>query len=158
MRQKRPDLPSPASLVRTQYCERVAVTAFNNSFHFSGSHGNFKYMGLTELHLHLEGTIDRETVMLLDPSLSRTDVDAAWSFGDFAGFIQCFKFAAQRLRGPEDYGLVTRRMMESLAAQNVEYAEVTLSAGVILWRELEFGAVWNRIREAPKGKMDGFRS
>ena len=107
-------------------------------------------MGLTELHLHLEGTIDRETVMMLDPSLGRADVDAAWGFTDFAGFIQCFKFAAQRLRGPEDYALVTRRMMESLAAQNVEYAEVTLSAGVILWREFEFGAVWNAIREAQK--------
>lgn len=150
MREKGPDLPRASHLVRAEYCEGIPVPTFNNSFHFGGSHGNFKYMALTELHLHLEGTIDRETVLLLDPSVSRADVDAAWSFSDFAGFIRCFKFAAQRLRGPEDYALVTRRMMQSLGGQDVEYAEVTLSAGVVLWREMHFGEVWNAIRQAQK--------
>ncbi len=107
-------------------------------------------MALTELHLHLEGTIDRETVMMLDPSLTRAEVDAAWAFDNFAGFIQCFKFVAQRLRGPDDYGLVTRRMMQALAEQGVSYAEVTLSAGVVLWREFEFDEVWRAIREAQR--------
>jgi hypothetical protein len=57
-------------------------------------------MALSELHVHLEGTVDRETVMLLDPSVSPEEVDQAWQFTDFAGFISCFKFVAQRLRGP----------------------------------------------------------
>ena len=111
-------------------------------------------MALTELHLHLEGTIDRDTVMMLDPSLTREAVNAVWTFDNFAGFIQCFKFVVQRLRGPDDYALVTRRMMRALSRQGVNYAEVTLSAGVVLWREFEFDAVWRAIREAQK---DAFR-
>src|SRR5580704_3991080 len=94
--------------------ERVTVITARNRFQFGGGHGTFKYrlsMGLTELHLHLEGTVDRQTVMLLDPALSRETVDAAWNFTDFAGFISCFKFVAQRMKGSEDYALVTRRMM-----------------------------------------------
>ncbi|HWE51971.1 MAG TPA: adenosine deaminase [Bryobacteraceae bacterium] len=104
----------------------------------------------TELHLHLEGTVDRKTVRMLDPALTAEAVDAVWSFSDFAGFISCFKFVAQRLRGPEDYALVTRRMMEALAAQGVTYAEVTLAAGVVLWRGFDFDAVWRAVRESQR--------
>lgn len=107
-------------------------------------------MGRTELHLHLEGTVDRETLMLLDPGVTREAVDAAWGFTDFAGFLECFKFIAQRLRGPRDYGLITRRMMESLAQQGITYAEVTLGAGVVLWRGFDFHSVWRAIREAQR--------
>lgn len=105
---------------------------------------------MTELHLHLEGTVDRETLMLLDPGVTREAVDAAWAFTDFAGFLECFKFVAKRLRGPRDYALITRRMMESLARQGVTYAEVTLGAGVVLWRGFDFHSVWRAIREAQK--------
>jgi aminodeoxyfutalosine deaminase len=107
-------------------------------------------MALTELHLHLEGTVDRKTVMALDPSLTRDEVDSVWSFTDFTGFLNCFKFIVQRLRGPADYALITRRMIESLSGQGIGYAEVTLSAGVILWRGFEFDVVWRAIRQAQK--------
>jgi adenosine deaminase/aminodeoxyfutalosine deaminase len=107
-------------------------------------------MALTELHVHLEGTVDRETALLLDPSLTKEAIDTAWAFRDFAGFIGCFKFVAQRLKGPGDYALVTRRMVEGFARQGIGYAEVTLSAGVILWRGFDFDTVWRAIREAQK--------
>jgi aminodeoxyfutalosine deaminase len=131
-----------------EYAERVAVVSTNDCFHFGGSHGNFDYMGLSELHLHLEGTVDRETLMLLDPLLTQEEVDNCWSFNGFTGFLDCFKFIATRLRGPADYGLITRRMIESLGRQGVSYAEVTLGAGVVLWRGFDFDAVWQAIREA----------
>jgi adenosine deaminase/aminodeoxyfutalosine deaminase len=105
-------------------------------------------MALTELHLHLEGTIDRETVRLLDPTLTHEEIARFWAFKDFTGFLNCFKFVAQRLRCPADYGLITRRMIESLARQEIEYAEVTLGAGVVLWLGYDFDAVWRAIREA----------
>ncbi len=88
--------------------------------------------------------------MLLDPGVTREAVDAAWNFTDFAGFLQCFKFIAQRLRGPRDYALITRRMMESLSRQGITYAEVTLGAGVVLWRGFDFHSVWRAIREAQR--------
>jgi adenosine deaminase/aminodeoxyfutalosine deaminase len=107
-------------------------------------------MALTELHVHLEGTVDRETALLLDPALTPEAVGRAWSFNDFAGFIGCFKFVAQRLKGRADYALITRRMVESFALQGIGYAEVTLGAGVILWRGFDFDDVWRAIREAQK--------
>ena len=100
--------------------------------------------------LHLEGTVDRKTLMLLDPCVTREQVDRIWAFTDFAGFLECFKFIAQRLRGPADYALITRRMIEALARQGVTYAEVTLGAGVVLWRGFDFGTVWRAIREAQR--------
>ncbi|MEP6714751.1 MAG: adenosine deaminase family protein, partial [Terriglobia bacterium] len=43
-----------------------------------------------------------------------------------------------------------RRMIESLAGQGIGYAEVTLAAGVVLWRGFDFDAVWREIRQAQK--------
>jgi adenosine deaminase/aminodeoxyfutalosine deaminase len=105
-------------------------------------------MGFAELHLHLEGTVDRETVIMLDPSLTRDEVDRVWGFTDFAGFLDCFKFVARRLRGPADYALITRRMMEQLSRQGITYAEVTLGAGVVQWLGFNFDTVWRAIRAA----------
>jgi adenosine deaminase/aminodeoxyfutalosine deaminase len=130
--------------------ESVAVISPNDCFHFGSVHENFDYMALAELHVHLEGTVDRETVMELDPGLTREEVASVWAFTDFGGFLNCFKFIAQRLRGPEDYALITRRMIESMAGHGISYAEVTLAAGVILWRGFDFDAVWRAIREAQK--------
>lgn len=107
-------------------------------------------MGFTELHLHLEGTVDRETVMMLDPAVTREEADRVWGFTDFAGFLDCFKFVAKRLRGPADYALITHRMMEKLWRQNITDAEVTVGAGVVLWLGYDFDAVWRAIRAAQK--------
>ncbi len=107
-------------------------------------------MVLTELHLHLEGTVDRATVKLLDPCLTDEEVSNLWAFRDFGGFLTCFKFVAQRIRGPQDYALITRRMIEALARQGIRYAEVTLGAGVVLWRGFDFDAVWRAIRESQR--------
>src|SRR4051794_5765399 len=101
----------------TQHAESIAVISTNDRFHFRRVHGNFDYMALTELHLHLEGTVDRDTVLMLDPHVSREEVDHMWKFTNFPGFIDCFKFIAQRLNTPADYALVTHRMIESLARQ-----------------------------------------
>lgn len=88
--------------------------------------------------------------MILDPCVARERVDEIWSFTDFTGFLDCFKFIAQRLRGPADYALITRRMIESLSSHGVSYAEVTLGAGVVLWRGFDFRTVWRAIREAQR--------
>jgi adenosine deaminase/aminodeoxyfutalosine deaminase len=107
-------------------------------------------MGFSELHLHLEGTVDRDTVMMLDPSLTQEEVDRVWAFTDFSGFLDCFKFVARRLRGPSDYALVTHRMIEALARQDISYAEVTIGAGVVQWLGYDFDSVWRAIRAAQK--------
>jgi len=100
-----------------------------------------------ELHLHLEGSVEPETLRELDPALAAEEVRARYRYPNFAGFIESFKWVIQRLRGPADYALVARRLMERLARENVRYAEITISAGVMLWRGQEFAPVYEALRE-----------
>ncbi|MGO4883712.1 MAG: adenosine deaminase [Bryobacteraceae bacterium] len=101
-----------------------------------------------ELHLHLEGSIEPETMQALDPALSSDAVRALYSFKDFSGFIETYKSVAARLRTPESYALVTRALLGRLMAENIQYAEITLSAGVVLWKGQDFGPIYAAIREA----------
>src|SRR5207245_1169689 len=48
--------------------------------------------------------------------------------------IEVFKWVTSFLREPQDYACVVRDLAEHLLAQNVVYAEVTLSVGVMLLR------------------------
>src|ERR1700691_3881536 len=85
-----------------------------------------------ELHLHLEGSVEPETMRELDPALTPEAVRAMYRFHDFQGFIQAYKSVVERLRAPEDYARITRALLRRLIAENVQYAEITLSAGVVL--------------------------
>jgi aminodeoxyfutalosine deaminase len=104
-----------------------------------------------ELHLHLEGAVEPETLHELDPSTPLEDLRALYSYSDFEGFLRAFGAVVKRLRTPADYALITRRLLERLAAQNVRYAEITLAAGVVLWKEQEFGPIFEAVREAAEG-------
>src|SRR5579864_5435231 len=99
-------------------------------------------MPKAELHLHLEGSVEPATMQVLAPGLSADAIRAMYHFTDFDGFIQTFKAVVQQLRAPRDYALVARRMVASLAAQNVRYAEVIFSAGVVLWKQQEVAPIF----------------
>jgi adenosine deaminase/aminodeoxyfutalosine deaminase len=101
-----------------------------------------------ELHLHLEGSVEPESMQELDPSLSVEAIRAMYRFRDFQGFIQAYKSVVERLRTPEDYAHITRALLQRLIAEHVQYAEITLSAGVVLWKGQEFAPVYAAVREA----------
>ena len=101
-----------------------------------------------ELHLHLEGSVEPETMRELDPALSVEAVRAMYRFRGFQGFIEAYKWVVERLRTPEDYARITRALLARLAQEKVQYAEITLSAGVVLWKEQDFAPVYDAVRQA----------
>lgn len=107
-----------------------------------------------ELHLHLEGSIEPETVVELDPSLSLDAVREVYQYNGFPGFLKSYIWVVRRLTEAQHYALITRRLLESLQRQNVLYAEITLSAGVILWKEQNLAEIYQAIRaEAEKSPV-----
>jgi aminodeoxyfutalosine deaminase len=96
-------------------------------------------MPKAELHLHLEGSIEPATAVQLAARhgivISEAEVRERYSPGDFTKFLEAFKWATSFLRTPADYALITERLADYLLAQNVVYAEVTLSIGVMLLRK-----------------------
>ena len=108
-------------------------------------------MPKSELHLHLEGAVEPETLHELDPATPIEELRAIYDYTDFDGFLKAFGAVGKRLRTPEDYALVTRRLLERLDAQNVRYAEIILAAGVVLWKGQEFGPVFDAVRDAAAG-------
>src|SRR3954467_7073680 len=112
-----------------------------------------------ELHLHLEGTVEPATLLELaerhpEPfsppantrykDVSEIDltqpgaIDKLYQYDDFKGFLTAFKAVSEQMRAPEDFELVTYKMMERLRGEGVLHAEVYGSAGIIQWRGQQF--------------------
>jgi aminodeoxyfutalosine deaminase len=115
-----------------------------------------------ELHLHLEGSIAPETVVQLAArygvAVTVEEVAARYRYSDFAGFIEAYKWVTSFLRRPADYRLIAEELFGRLIEENVIYAEVTLSGGVMLRRgqdvEANFAAL---VGEAERAAAKGLR-
>ena len=113
-----------------------------------------------ELHLHLEGSIEPATLLELrqrhgmeDASLDK--VEQLYNYTDFNGFLMAFKDVTGHLRTPDDYELITYRLMERLRSENVLHAEVFISVGVCLWRKQDFPAIFEGLeRGRERGEKD----
>jgi len=111
-----------------------------------------------ELHLHLEGSLSPATLRELARGRGgmesqveqwiREREQREYRYATFADFIEAFKFVALLLETPKDYALATVRLMEWLAEQNVKYAEITLAAGVVLWKRQQLDPIYEAVRAA----------
>jgi adenosine deaminase/aminodeoxyfutalosine deaminase len=105
-----------------------------------------------ELHLHLEGSVRPETLLELSRAKGRLRKETedwisqrtrrGFRYSSFKEFLKAFKLVALLLETPSDYALITSRLMEWLAGQNVKYAEIILSGGVLLWKKQSVPAVF----------------
>jgi len=113
-----------------------------------------------ELHLHLEGAVEPETLVELsrchDPSpLDLAAVERLYQYSDFRGFLAAFKAVTERLQGAGDFELITYKLLERLRAENVLHAEVYVSVGVCLWRGQDFPALFEGMeRGRERGERD----
>jgi adenosine deaminase len=105
-----------------------------------------------ELHLHLEGSIEPATVCALTArhgvEMSVEEVRQRYVYRDFTEFIETFKWVTSFLREPRDYALIAQGLAENLLTQNVVYAEVTLSVGVIILRKQQPEAIFEALLRA----------
>jgi len=130
-----------------------------------------------ELHLHLEGTVEPATLLQLaerhpepfaPPANSRykevSEIDLTqpgavenlYKYDDLIGFLRAFKTVSEQMRAPEDYELVTYKMMERLHAEGVLHAEVYVSAGIIQWRGQQFEQFLDAIEIGRKSGEEEF--
>jgi adenosine deaminase len=108
-----------------------------------------------ELHVHLEGAIAPSTLVELAArhgvTLTAEETSPRYAAGNFDQFIENFIWITSFLRGPDDYALIARRFAESLQRQNVLYAEVALSIGVMFRRNQDPAANFAALRDAAAG-------
>jgi len=112
-----------------------------------------------ELHLHLEGTVTPETLAELRQRHGKantlSEAQSLYQYKDFLGFLMAFKALTEDLQTPEDYELITYRLMEQLKSENVLHAEVYVSVGVCLWRKQNFDAIFEGLeRGRARGERD----
>ena len=112
-----------------------------------------------ELHLHLEGAVQPETLVELSrrhdaTPLSLGQIEELYRYVDFHGFLMAFKAVTERLRTPEDFELIIYKLMESLHTQNVLHAEVYVSVGVVQWRKQDFDLIFEGLEQ---GRIRGER-
>ena len=96
-------------------------------------------MPKVEIHVHLEGATDAETVWHMAErngvSLPAASLDAwksFYTFRDFTHFIDVYQTAGACMRTPEDFAFMTERFLAIQAAQNILYTEAFLSASLLV--------------------------
>jgi aminodeoxyfutalosine deaminase len=111
-----------------------------------------------ELHLHLEGAVEPATLLELRRShgeeASLAETEELYRYSDFPSFLVAFKEVSAHLRGPDDYELVTYRLMQQLKSENVLHAEVYVAVGVCLFRKQDFAAIFEGLE---RGRARGAR-
>jgi len=115
-----------------------------------------------DIHLHLEGTIDLETLLLMrrrrgDPigETERRRLGALYTQRDFPQFLSNFRDLCTELRSPEDFALATERLAGRLAGDSVRHAEVMCSATIFARRGIPadeiLDAAWGAACRAASG-------
>ena len=112
-----------------------------------------------ELHLHLEGAVDPATLHELrqrhGDRATLAETEALYRYNDFQTFLMAFKEVSAHLRGPDDYELITYRLMQRLKEESVLHAEVYVAVGVCLYRKQDFAAIFEGLeRGRSKGARD----
>src|SRR5690242_16459809 len=92
-------------------------------------------MPKVELHVHLEASIQPETLLRLArqngvklPANTLEELQNWYAFRDFPHFIQIYRAVSACLRTPGDIELVAREFLVGQARQNILYTELTYTA------------------------------
>jgi aminodeoxyfutalosine deaminase len=111
-----------------------------------------------ELHLHLEGAVDAKTLLELrqrhGDKATLAETESLYHYSDFQSFLMAFKAVSAHLRGPDDFELITYRLMQRLKEESILHAEVYVAVGVSLFRKQDFAAIFEGLE---RGRARGAR-
>src|SRR3989440_10538866 len=111
-----------------------------------------------ELPLHLEGAVEPATLLELrklhGERSTLAEVEALYNYTDFQSFLMAFKAVSAHLRGPEDFELITYRLMQRMKEENILHTEVYVAVGVSLFRKQNFAAIFEGL---DRGRARGAR-
>ncbi len=110
-----------------------------------------------EIHLHLEGSIDLETLLRIrgargagSGAAERERLQALYRHRDFPHFLRNFRALCQELRRPQDFALATSALSARLRADGVRYAEVFCSPQIFTREGIPCDEMLEAIAEAAK--------
>ncbi len=91
-------------------------------------------MPKVEIHIHLEGATDAETVFdmaqrnqVMLPAPTLAGWKAFYEFRDFNHFVDVYLAAAACMQTPQDFGEMAKSFVRRQAAQNIRYSEAYFS-------------------------------
>jgi adenosine deaminase len=94
-----------------------------------------RQMPKAELHVHLEGAVEPETLLELArrnnialPATTLEELQAWYRFTDFDEFLDVYLTLSECIQISEDIELIAREFLKGQAAQNILYSEVTYTA------------------------------
>jgi adenosine deaminase len=100
------------------------------------THAFIAAMPKAEIHIHLEGAIQPETVLALAarhgrthllPSANVDDLRKWFAFTDFPHFVRIYIAISELLRTPDDFALIVEACGADMAAQQIRYRELTVT-------------------------------
>ena len=120
-----------------------------------------KSMPKIELHVHLEGATDAETVWAMAqrnkvvlPAQTLEEWKSLYAFRDFDHFVEIYIQAADCMKTPADFVFMTEQFLEYQVSQNVRYCEVFLSASLLV-QKFPFDEIIDALQEgADRGKKN----
>src|SRR5258708_4622636 len=77
---------------------------------------------VAELHLHLKGSVEPDTLLEMDPSLTREEIARETAYTDFEVFIQSYIWVNRKLNTPGCYALPGAGLFQRPRSQACTYA------------------------------------
>lgn len=102
-------------------------------------------MPKTEVHLHMEACISKETLagMLARNRIDYEDeqLNKLYKFSNLQEFIKLFLFIIDSIKTPDDFELVFQNLRDYMNANNVRYGEVFLAPSRMIQNGLDFSEI-----------------
>lgn len=96
----------------------------------------------TEVHLHMEACISRDTLAsLLDKNgieYDNEEIGKLYKFSNLQEFVKLFLFILDSIKSPDDFAIIFGNLRSYLETNNVRYAEVFFAPSKLIQNGLDF--------------------